>query len=158
MDSKTATSTGSKQGIAEHHEDRWTKLVSNWNPAMSTKHKGYWKQVRPAERWEDDLNIDSQPDGTNRDINEFTSDTTWLTMAENSSKWDAVESDFASSRLKQPARPTTPTTTTTTTQRTTHDHTADTAKTHNQNEDDTRDDDEQGEDDTLLVLSQLIGS
>ena len=25
--------------IANNHEDRWTKLVSNWNPAMSTKQK-----------------------------------------------------------------------------------------------------------------------
>ena len=25
--------------IATHHEDRWTKLVSNWNPAVPTKQK-----------------------------------------------------------------------------------------------------------------------
>ena len=25
--------------IAKHHEDRWTKLVSYWNPAISTKQK-----------------------------------------------------------------------------------------------------------------------
>ena len=43
--------------IAKHHEDRWTKLASNWNPAISTKQKGYGKQGRPAKRWEDDLAI-----------------------------------------------------------------------------------------------------
>ena len=43
--------------IAKHHEDCWTKLVSNWNPAISTKQQWYRKQGRPAKRWEDDLNI-----------------------------------------------------------------------------------------------------
>ena len=38
--------------IAKHHEDRWTKLVFNWNPATSTKQKGCRKQGRPAKRWE----------------------------------------------------------------------------------------------------------
>ena len=42
--------------IAKHHEDRWTKLVSNWNPAISTKKEGDRKQGRPTKRWEDDLN------------------------------------------------------------------------------------------------------
>ena len=42
------------------------------------------------------------------DNHDLTSDMTWLTTAEDSSKWDAMESDFKSSRLKQPARPTTP--------------------------------------------------
>ena len=41
--------------IAKHHKDRWTKIVSNWNPAISTKHKGYWTQGRAKLR-EDDLN------------------------------------------------------------------------------------------------------
>ena len=50
-------------------------------------------------------------------------DTTGLTSAEDSSKWDAMESDLISNRLKQPARPRTPVTTTTTTQPTTHDQT-----------------------------------
>ena len=30
--------------IAQHHEGRWTKIVSNWNPATSTKQKGHRKQ------------------------------------------------------------------------------------------------------------------
>ena len=91
-------------------------------------------------------------DRSNRDDNDLTSDTTWLTTAEDSSMWDAVESDFISSRLKQPARPTTPLiTTTTTTQPTTHDQTTGTTETHDQN-DDAKDDD------TLLILSQLIDS
>ena len=62
---------------------------------------------RLARRWEDDLNIYLQPDKSNRDNNDLTSDMTWLTAAEDSSKWDAMESYFISSRLKQPARPTT---------------------------------------------------
>ena len=85
------------------------------------------KGTGPAKTWEDDLNIYLQ-----------------------------TESDFVSSRLKQPARPTTPITTTTTTQPTTHDQTG-TTKTHDQNEDDTKDDDEQ-DDDTLLIISRLIDS
>ena len=33
-------------GRTEYHEDRWTKITSNWNPAtMSTKRKVYRKQV-----------------------------------------------------------------------------------------------------------------
>ena len=75
--------------IAKRHEDRWTKLVSNWNPAISTEQKGYHKQGRPAKRWEDDFNIYSQPDRSNRDKNDLTSDMTWLKTAEDSSKWDA---------------------------------------------------------------------
>ena len=47
--------------IAKHHEDRWTKLVSNRN---------YRKQGRPAKRWEDDLNTYLQPDRTNRGTEE----------------------------------------------------------------------------------------
>ena len=87
-----------------------------------------------------------------RDNNDRKSDMTWLTTAEDSSKWVALESDFTSSRLKQPARPTTLITTTTTTQQTTRDRTTVTTKTCDQNEDDTKDDDEQ--DGTPLILSQ----
>ena len=72
--------------IAKHHEDRWTKLVATWNPAISTKQKGYRKQGRLAKRWEHDLNIYLQPDRSNRDNNDLTSDMTRLTTAEDSSK------------------------------------------------------------------------
>ena len=75
---------------------------------------------------------------------------TWLTTAEDGSKCDALESDFLSSRLKQPTQPTTTFTMTTTTQPKTHDQTTSTTKAHDPNEDDTKDDD-----DTLLILSQL---
>ena len=88
--------------IAKHHEDHWTKLVSNWNPAVSTKQKRV-QQRRKAKRWEDDLNIFLRPDRYNRDNNDLTSDMTWLTTAEDSSEWDAVESEFISSRLKKTA-------------------------------------------------------
>ena len=135
--------------IAKHHDDRLTKPVSKWNPAVSTKQKWYQKQGRPAKTWDDDLNIYLQPTRSNRD-NHFTSDMTWLTTAEDGSKCDALESDFISSRLKQPTRPTTTFTTTTTTQPKTHDQTTSTTKAHDPNEDDTKDDD-----DTLLILSQL---
>ena len=55
--------------IAKHHEDRWTKLVSNWNPAISTKQKGYLdtKQDLAKKNWEYDLSMYFQPDGSNRD-------------------------------------------------------------------------------------------
>ena len=33
--------------IAKHHEGRWTKIVSNWNPAVSTKQKGYCSTSNP---------------------------------------------------------------------------------------------------------------
>ena len=93
-----------------------------------------------------------------RDNNDRKSDMTWLTTAEDSSKWDAMESDFISSRLKQPARPTTLISTTTTNQQTTRDRTTVTTYTCDQNEDDTKDDDEQDDDGTPLILSQLINS
>ena len=53
--------------IAKRHEGRWTKLVSDWSPAISTKQEGYRKQVRLANRWEDDINIHLQPDTSNKD-------------------------------------------------------------------------------------------
>ena len=34
--------------IADHHEDCWPILVSNWDPARSTTHKRYQKQGSPA--------------------------------------------------------------------------------------------------------------
>ena len=97
-----------------------------------TSKKGTAKQVRSAKRWEDDLYL--QSNRSNRDDNDLTSDTTWLTTADDSLKWDAVNSDFISSRFKQPARLTTPITATTTTQPTTHDQPADATKTHYRNE------------------------
>ena len=45
--------TGNRQ---ERFDDRWTKLISNWNPAISTKQTGCLKQGRPAKRWENDIN------------------------------------------------------------------------------------------------------
>ena len=78
---------------------------------------------RPAKRWEDDLNTNLQPDRTNRDNNDLMSDMTWLTTAEGTSTWDAMDSDFINIRLKQPARPKTSTNTTTITQPTTHEQT-----------------------------------
>ena len=68
----------------------------------------YREQGRAAKRWEDDLDIYFQPDRSNRDTNDLTSDMTWPTTADDSSKWDAVESDLKRSRLKQPARPLSP--------------------------------------------------
>ena len=42
--------------IAKHDKDRWTQLISNWNPAISTKPRGYQNQGRPAKRWDDVIN------------------------------------------------------------------------------------------------------
>ena len=111
------------------------------------------KQRRPAKRWDDDCDICLKPTRSNRGINDLTSDTTWLTTAEDSSKWNAMESDVISTGIGQPASPTTPITTTSTTQPTTHDQTTSTTKAHDQNEDDTKDGN-----DTLLILSQIIDS
>ena len=61
-----------------------------------------------------------------------------------------MESDFISSRLKQPTQTTTPITKTTTIQPATHDQRTNTTEAHHQNDDDTQDDD------TLLILSQLV--
>ena len=55
--------------------------------------KGYRKQGRPAKRWEDDLNAYQQPTRSNRDNNDLTSDTTWLTTA-------SMESDFVSKQTR----------------------------------------------------------
>ena len=104
--------TGGRQGSLPNT----TKTAGpNLSPSGTQLHqqskKRFRKQGRPAKRWEDDLNIYSQPDRASRDNTDLTSDMTWLTSAEDSSKWDAMGSDFTSSRLKQPARPTTPITT-----------------------------------------------
>ena len=102
--------------IAKHHDNRWTKLVTNCNPAISTKQKRYPKQERHGKTTS--TCTYNQPDPT---------ETTTISRATRPgslrSKWDAMESDFKSSRLKQPTRPRTPLTTTTTTQPTTHDQT-----------------------------------
>ena len=107
------------------------------------------KQGRPTKRWEDDTNTYSQSDRTNGDNNNLADGMICLTTAEDTSKWNAMESDFINSRLKQPARPTTSANTTMTSQPTTHEQTTYTTDAHDQNEDDTKDDD-----DTLLILSQ----
>ena len=54
--------------------------------------------------------------------------TVWLNTTQDGLKWDVMESDFMSSRLKQPARPTTPITTTTTTQPATDNQTTGTKR------------------------------
>ena len=69
-------------------------------PAISSKQKRCWKQGRPAKRWEDDINAYLQPATTNRNKNDLTNDTTWLTTAQDGLKWDSTGSVFVSSRLK----------------------------------------------------------
>ena len=49
----TQQQMGSRRGFADgtiskHHSDRWTKHISNWSPAISTKQREYWKQGRAA--------------------------------------------------------------------------------------------------------------
>ena len=106
---------------------------------------------RPAKRWEDDINANPQPARTNRDNTDFTIDTTWLTGT-----GDPLGSQFVSSRLKQPTRPTTPINTTTTTKPTTHEHTTHTTKAHYHNEGGPNDDHEKDGDASLLILFQFI--
>ena len=55
--------------------------------------KGSRKQGRPPKRWEDDINL-------------------YVTPARDGLKWDALESDFLSIRLKRPKKPTSPIVTT----------------------------------------------
>ena len=38
--------------MEHHHERRWTKLISNWNPSISTKQKRYLTQGRPRQEME----------------------------------------------------------------------------------------------------------
>ena len=59
------------------------------------------KQGRPAKRWEDDVKLYLQPTEVHRYNNDFANYTTWVTAAQDGLKWDSVESDFVSSRLKQ---------------------------------------------------------
>ena len=77
--------------IAKHHKDRWTKLVSYWNPARSNKQKGHRKQARKTS-WQDDIT----------ENNDVRSDITWLTAAEDTVKWESLDSDIINSRLKHP--------------------------------------------------------
>ena len=91
--------------IAKHREDRWTKLITNWNPAISTQQKGYEKQGRPAKRWEDDLNAYPQPTRYNRDDNDLTSDTTWLPRrktARNRTLWEVTSQAADSNNQHDP--------------------------------------------------------
>ena len=124
--------------IAKHHKDRWTKLVSCWNPARSTKQQGHRKQGRQVDRTTSTRTYNHTAPIENNDI---TSDITWLTATKDTSKWDALDSDIMNSRLKRPARPTTSTNKITTTVPATHEKTTCVTDAHDQNEDDTKDDD-----------------
>ena len=121
---------------AKLHDDRWNKLPSNWNPAISTKRKGVPETGKTGQE------IGRRPRHllTARQIqnNDLTSDKTWLITAQDGSQWDAMESAFIGIRLRQPNQRT------------------GTTKPHDQNEDDTKDENEQDDNDTLLKLSQLI--
>ena len=66
--------------IARHHEDRWTKLGPNW------MEPSYTNQAKKGTTNKEDLNVYLQPDRSNRDNNDLTSDITWLTTKEDSSK------------------------------------------------------------------------
>ena len=67
--------------IAKHHDGSWTQLISTWNPAISTKQKGYRKQGRPARSREDDNNLYPQPTIVHRDDDTtFLLRGTWLEM------------------------------------------------------------------------------
>ena len=74
--------------------------------------------------------------------------------AQDGSKWDVMERDFISSRLKQPTRLSTPITRTTTPQPTAHEQTKYTAEVHDQHESGTNDDDKDV--DTRFFFSQQI--
>ena len=87
--------------IAKHHGGRPTKFISHWNPAISSKHKWYFNQRRPAKRWEGDINAYRQPFRVVSNNNDLTNDTTWLTSAQDGSKWESMESDFVSPRPRR---------------------------------------------------------
>ena len=105
-----------------------------------------------------DLNFYLQSPRSNKDNNDLRSDTTWLAIAEDTSNWDAMKSDFTGSRLKQPSRPTSLITTTTTVRPTTQDETTNIIKAYSKDEDGTNDDDEQDDDDALHVFFRLVVS
>ena len=57
------------------------------------------------ERGEDDINAYLQPIRINRDSNDLTSDMTWLTTAQDGSKWDSImESDTCNDHHHQTPR------------------------------------------------------
>ena len=87
--------------IAKHHEDRWNKLVSNWNPAISTKQK---KGTRNKRKTDQEMGRRPPQLRTTRQIQQ-------------GQRRSHERHDLAhhGSRLKRPARPTTPYTTTATT-------------------------------------------
>ena len=118
--------------------------TSGWMSLSLNQAKKVTANKKASQEMGGRLNTYLQPERTNRDNKDLTSEKNWLSTAEDTSKWDAMESNFLNSRLKQPARPTTSISTTTTT----HEHTMYTTDAHDQNEDDTKDDD-----DTLLILS-----
>ena len=76
--------------IVEHHEGRWTKLISSWNPAISTKQTGHPETGRTRHDM-DDSHTYLQPTRTNRENNDLMNDTTWLIPAPDGLKWDSME-------------------------------------------------------------------
>ena len=99
---------------ARDHERRWTKLICNWSPAISTTQKSYHKQGGLAKIWEDDINTYLQHARNNRDNSDLTNGTTWFSTAQDGVEKDSMESD--SKRHRQPTRPMTSITTNMTTQ------------------------------------------
>ena len=88
--------------IVKHNEGRWTKLISDWNPAISTKQKEYRKRGT-EERTTSTHYL--QPIRIDRDSNDLTSDMTWLTTAHGGSKWDSImESDTCNDHHHQTPR------------------------------------------------------
>ena len=89
-----------------HHAGRGTKLVSNWNPAISTKQIGYGKQGRRANRWEDDSNIYLQPDRETTTISRATRPgSPRRKTARNGMQWKATSLAADSNNQRDPGPP-----------------------------------------------------
>ena len=138
--------------IAKHHEGRWTKLVTSWNPATSTKQKGYRK--RGSKRWEDDINTSPASSQNQRkqrrhERRDLAHGRRWLGMGVHGQRLRKQQNQTTNtandphqldnSSRRNNTRPT-------------DTHTTDV---HNQ---DGENDDKKEDEDELLILSQLIDS
>ena len=76
------------QRIANQSQDRWSRLVTQWQPELDTKRHAQRQQARPRKRWDDDINNYLQARHSNTNNREpppehwleSASKTTWATM------------------------------------------------------------------------------
>ena len=107
--------------IAQQPDERWSRLVAQWDPQITNPRHSHRPQSRPHKRWDDDINpflkhyINNSDDDTDCTNNTPLPD--WMELARNKTKWTQLESLFIqhtrNSTTKAPPPSSAPQTTTT---------------------------------------------